>query len=57
MNEQVFEGVGLATIIEKTDLDLNIKVLFGLSFSLTLPIGIILGMYLSSGDLLSEGRF
>ena len=49
--------MGLAAIIEKTDLDFNIKVLFGLVFSLTLPIGIILGMNVSSGDLLSEGGF
>ena len=42
-------------MIGKTDLNWMIKFFFGLFFSFTLPLGILIGLFTSQGDLLSEG--
>lgn len=54
---QVFEGIGLGITMAETDLSFVTKVLFACVFALTLPIGIIIGIYSMNYTDNNQGSF
>jgi zinc transporter 1/2/3 len=54
---QFFEGLGLGTVIEAARLHLGMKkvIIFAISFALTVPLGVMIGIVITDDQSLIDG--
>ena len=54
---QFFEGIGLGTVVESARIELGQAkiIMFSLAFALTVPLGVVIGIFITDNKALEEG--
>ena len=54
---QFFEGIGLGTVVESARIELGQAkiIIFSLTFALTVPVGVVIGIFITNDQTLEEG--